>query len=476
MQDQERRRKQVAHAVKIKTRISTFLILTIALALIAACASSGAGTPAVTNPPPPPTPAPGQDGTQPPATDDGGVGIAELATLAQVAPTRTPEPTATPDALTEAVEEFVQETGLAGQTLLGLSYEDWINLGISLLIVLGALLIGNWAARWLFPRLVQRTKTDLDDRLLQVAGSELRWLVVILILRFATIRLEFIGAGLKTTMADIYFLLILFLTLRILFRLINLAAQQADNRAKRAGRQKQAESLITLAVWTLRLIVLVLALSVSLAHFGIDITGFAVFLGIIGFALSLAGRDVLADVISGAIILIDQPYRIGDRIDLPALDSWGDVVDIGMRSTRILTLDNRMVVVPNSQIGKDQVVNYSDPDPSYYDQSEIVVAYDNDVGKVQQLLIDTLRAVEGVQNEREIDANLWTFRENEMVFQTGWWIESYEDLYPVRNRANRAMIQALKDAGVVLPYRQGRVDLATQTAGNASEEKNDDRD
>jgi MscS family membrane protein len=147
-----------------------------------------------------------------------------------------------------------------------------------------------------------------------------------------------------------------------------------------------------------------------------------------------------------------------------------------MRSTRILTLDNRMVVVPNSQIGKDQVVNYSDPDPYYYDQSEIVVAYDNDVGKVQQLLIDTLRAVEGVQNEREIDANLWTFRENEMVFQTGWWIESYEDLYPVRNRANRAMIQALKDAGVVLPYRQGRVDLATQTAGNASEEKNDDRD
>jgi MscS family membrane protein len=476
MQDQERRRKQVAHAVKIKTRISTFLILTIALALIAACASSGAGTPAVTNPPPPPTPAPGQDGTQPPATDDGGVGIAELATLAQVAPTRTPEPTATPDALTEAVEEFVQETGLAGQTLLGLSYEDWINLGISLLIVLGALLIGNWAARWLFPRLVQRTKTDLDDRLLQVAGSELRWLVVILILRFATIRLEFIGAGLKTTMADIYFLLILFLTLRILFRLINLAAQQADNRAKRAGRQKQAESLITLAVWTLRLIVLVLALSVSLAHFGIDITGFAVFLGIIGFALSLAGRDVLADVISGAIILIDQPYRIGDRIDLPALDSWGDVVDIGMRSTRILTLDNRMVVVPNSQIGKDQVVNYSDPDPSYYDSSDIGVAYENDIETVEQLLEKAAGSVDDVETERGIDVRLETFTKDQLIFRVGWWMKDFEDYYKLRRLVNRAVIEELKGAGVVLPYRKGRVDLAKQTMGNPSEEKNDDRD
>jgi small-conductance mechanosensitive channel len=54
-------------------------------------------------------------------------------------------------------------------------------------------------------------------------------------------------------------------------------------------------------------------------------------------------------------------------------------VKIGMRSTRILTLRGEMVIVPNSQIGRDQIVNYSYPDPSYYDSIDFMVAYDTDV-------------------------------------------------------------------------------------------------
>jgi small-conductance mechanosensitive channel len=380
-------------------------------------------------------------------------------TLAELAPERTPVPTATPDALAEGVSEVLQETGLSGKTLLWLPYADWINLGISLLFVLVAYLIGTWLIRWLFPRLVRRTKTVLDDQLLHVSGSELRWLAVVLILRSATNRLDFIRANVKTFMADIYFFLTLFLLLVILSRLINLAAKQAQDRAVKAGRQKEAESLITLAVWALRLVVIIVVISVSLTHFGVNITGFAVFLGIIGLALSLAGRDVLADIISGALILVDRPYRIGDRIDLPGLNSWGDVVDIGMRSTRILTLNNRMVIVPNSQIGKEQIVNYNYPDPSYYDTTDIVIAYDNDVEQVGQLLVDTVRQVEGVQKEREIDALLMEFTENQMVFKVGWWIASYDDLFPIHDRVSRAVIQAMKDAGIVLPYRKGSVSV-----------------
>jgi small-conductance mechanosensitive channel len=217
-------------------------------------------------------------------------------------------------------------------------------------------------------------------------------------------------------------------------------------------------------VWVLRLVVIIIVISVSLTHFGVNITGFTVFLAIIGLAVSLAGRDVVADIISGALILVDRPYRVGDRIDLAGLNSWGDVVDIGMRSTKVLTLNNRMVIVPNSQIGKDQIVNYSYPDPSYYDTTDIVVAYDNDVEQVGQLLVDTVRLVEGVQKEREIDALLMEFTENQMVFKVGWWIASYDDLFPVHDRVSRAVIQALKDADIVLPYRKGSVKVEVNSS------------
>ena len=379
--------------------------------------------------------------------------------LENVVPARTPLPTATPDAVAESIEKIVQETGLADRMLLSLKYADWINLLVSLLYILIGYVIGTWLIRWLFPRLVQRTATPLDDELLQTSGSVLRWLAVVLILRFATNRLVFIDADIKTWLTDIYFFLALFLFALILWRLTELAAQQARDRAERRAHRKEAESLIALSVWAARLVVIVLTFSLTLAHFGTNITGLALFLSIVGLAFSLSGRDILSDMMSGAIILIDRPYRVGDRIALPAIDSWGDVVDIGVRSTRIVTVDNRMVIVPNSQVGKEQIVNYSYPDPAYYDDLSIMVAYENDAHLVGQLLVDTARLVEGVQQDRAVDVLLIEFTENHMVFRVGWWIASYEGFLTVRDRVSRAAIQALKEAGVTLPYVRSKVSV-----------------
>ena len=177
-----------------------------------------------------PTPT-GPAGTPTPGNSDAGqaildaTGLEAVSTLADAAPTRTPEPTATPDAIAEAAEAIAQDTGLADTTLLGLSIVNWFNLGGSLLLVLAGYLIGTWMIRWLFPRLVKRTKTDLDDRLLQVSGNDLRWLLVVLMLRFGTTRLVFIGPRTQTFLGDVYFLLILVLSLAIVWRLINLLAE-----------------------------------------------------------------------------------------------------------------------------------------------------------------------------------------------------------------------------------------------------------
>ena len=408
---------------------------------------------------------PGTSDTPSPGTSDTGQAISEIpgldvaATLVEAAPTRTPEPTATPDAIAEAAEAVAQETGFAETTLLGLSLVDWFNLGGSLLLVLAAYLLGTWIIRWLLPRLVARTKTDLDDRLLQVAGNDLRWLVVVLVLRFATTRLDFIGSGMQTFLGDVYFLLVLLLSIVVVWRLINLLAAELQKRAKKTGNQRQAQSLIILFVWGLRLIVLVIALPITLNHFGINITGFAVLLGIIALTISLAGRDVLADIIAGALILVDRPYRVGDRVGLGTIEMWGDVVDIGMISTKIITLDNRVVVVPNSKVRQNNIVNFSYPDPSYYDTTDIGVAFDNDVEQVEQLLIEAAGSVEGVQKERGIDSRLESFTRDEMIFRVGWWMKDSDEYYKLRQFVNRAIVKTFKQAGVIFPYQKEQVDM-----------------
>lgn len=387
-------------------------------------------------------------------------------TLAEMVPTRTPMPTATPDALTEEILQIARETGLSEKTLFWLNFADWINLGISFFFVLVGYLIGTWLIRWLLPRLVRRTKTNIDDLLLQISANELRWLAVVLIFRFAIERLIFIHPNVKTFIADVSFFLIIFLVAELLWRLINLAAQQANARTTKMAHHEETASLITLMTWTLRLIVIILVITLTLSHFGVNVTGFAFILGVIVLALSLAGRDVLTDIISGAMILIDRPFRIGDRLELPSLDSWGDVVEIGMRSTKILSMENRMVVLPNSLIGKDQVVNYSYPDPSYFNLVKVMVAYDNDPDQVAEILEAAIRSVEGVQTEREVVAWLMELTEFQIVYWTAWWVATYEDRYAIQDRVIRAMMRALKEAGVVLPYQKGQFNILSGTASH----------
>ena len=106
--------------------------------LATGCAGSGTQGSVPASPSPPITPTGSQTGTRLPATTPAGSPVAapEVATLDQIAPSRTPEPTATPDALTVAADEVAQQTGLAGTTFLGLDIEDWFSLAASLLLVL----------------------------------------------------------------------------------------------------------------------------------------------------------------------------------------------------------------------------------------------------------------------------------------------------------------------------------------------------
>ena len=100
---------------------------------------------------------------------------------------------------------IVQNTGLSGKRFIWLGYAELLNLVVSLLYVLIGYLIGTWLIRWLFPRLVIRTKTNLDDLLLKASGDELRWLAVVIILRFSVNRLTFITTGFKTFVSDFSF-------------------------------------------------------------------------------------------------------------------------------------------------------------------------------------------------------------------------------------------------------------------------------
>ena len=250
---------------------------------------------------------------------------------------------------------------------------------LSLLIVLVGYLIGTWLIRSVLVRAVQRSATDFDDRFLASIGSDVRWLVVLITLHFATVRLTFVSAEVKAFLKDVYVVVGLLLTVRVIFKLIDLADEWVRLRAAEVGREGELEPLMVLLSRVGRVLVVILGITILLSYFGVNVMGFAALLGIGGLAISLAAQDTIADAIAGFIILVDQPFRIGDRIEIQGEGTWGDVVDIGLRTTRIRTRDNRLVIVPNSTISKNQVVNYTFPDPRYRIQTHVGIGYGTDI-------------------------------------------------------------------------------------------------
>jgi small-conductance mechanosensitive channel len=200
-----------------------------------------------------------------------------------------------------------------------------------------------------------------------------------------------------------------------------------------------------------------IGLIMLLGHFEVDVSGLVATLGITSLAIALAAQTALSDTISGFTIMMDRPFRIGDRIQIQDLNTWGDVVDIGLRSSRVRTRDNRMVVVPNSVIGKSLVVNYDYPDTQYRIQIQLGISYESDIESARQVMIDAVRGVEGVLSDRPVEALFLEFGDTGLIFRVRWWLESYEDTRRMFDRVNSALYHALDDAGIELSFPQQTV-------------------
>jgi small-conductance mechanosensitive channel len=195
--------------------------------------------------------------------------------------------------------------------------------------------------------------------------------------------------------------------------------------------------------------VIIIALVILLERF-IDVSALLATLGVGSLAIALAAQKSLEDVFSGFLIMFDRPYLIGDRIEIQELDTWGDVIDIGLRSTRIRTRDNRSVIVPNSIMGKSMIVNYSRPDTQYRIQIELGIDYGTDIDLARKTIIEAVRKVEGVLPDKKVEALFLRFGDSAMVFRVRWWLDSFIDTRRMFDRVNSAIYNGLTEAKITI--------------------------
>ena len=341
---------------------------------------------------------------------------------------------------------------------LGLTPAEWTQIGYSALILVGTLIIGRWLIPFLVDKVLKqftrRTGTTLDNAVLNAARMPLYFLAVVGALDLALGRLEFLPDTWDQWISEVFFILYFLVGFIFAWRLIT---HFFDWYSANLAEKTETDLEKQLFPFFKRIVLILLSavgLITVLSHFEVNITAMVTTLGIGSLAVALAAQSALEDTISGFLIMIDRPYRIGDRIEILDLDTWGDVTDIGLRSTRIKTRDNRMVVVPNSQIGKSLVVNYAYPNNQYRLQIHIGVAYGTDLEQAREIMIDTVSKVEGVLPEHPVDALFLEFGDSALIFRVRWWLDSYVDTRRMFDRVNTALYQALTAEGIEMPYPQ----------------------
>lgn len=208
---------------------------------------------------------------------------------------------------------------------------------------------------------------------------------------------------------------------------------------------------------------MIVAITVVLNNFGVNITILLAILVIAVIAFFLAAQDTLTDMIYGFILLFDRPFRVGDRIEIQGLGTWGDIVNVGARTTRIRTRDNRLVIMPNSLIGKNQVINYSFPDPHFRVQTEIDIEYGYDPEQISQVIAAAVPKAEGVLQGKEVDTLLMKIGKSGLTFRIRWWIDTYSDANYVFDRVHRVLYAALEEAGITMSLSAYDLNLFMQS-------------
>jgi small-conductance mechanosensitive channel len=313
------------------------------------------------------------------------------------------------------------------------------------------------------PRLTSFTATDLDDRILSRVTPPAGLLVIFAGLYLAVRHLPFpemvhiIASG-AVFVGNIFILTNI--AYRITDEILNWYSGRVAERTG-VGLDRQIMPLLEKLV---SIFLILTALMITLKHFNYDILSLVTALGIGSLAIGLAAKDTLANMISGFTLMIDRPFRIGDRIQLVS-GQWGDVTDIGLRSTKIKTTDNTVLIIPNSELCNTTLINLAFPDSRFRGKVNVGIEYGSDVEMVKKFLVTIAGEIPEILNDPQPQALFLSFGESALNLTLFFWIKDYAEILPVTDGITTLVNRRFRESGIVMPYPTRTVMLGKQAEG-----------
>jgi small-conductance mechanosensitive channel len=200
-------------------------------------------------------------------------------------------------------------------------------------------------------------------------------------------------------------------------------------------------------------VIIVIGLVILLQTAGIDLTTLNVLVGALGIGVGFGLQNIVNNFISGLIILLERPIKIGDRIEVGTIE--GDVIKIGGRSTTVLTNDNISVIVPNSKFILENVVNWSHNERTVRFRIPVSVAYGSDTQLVEKTLLEVAQENPDVLENPEPAVRFLEFGDSGLLFELrAWTMTLIHKKGKLVSSLNFAIYEKFREHNIEIPFPQ----------------------
>ena len=336
---------------------------------------------------------------------------------------------------------------------------------LSVLIILGAVIaakIMDMIFTRIFKRIVNKTQTNFDDRILQLLHRPIFYSILFIGFSVAVKTAElpkYIDYALVGIFKTSTILIWLFVVMKVLILSMEWASQKTSNPLLQQKTLPLFNNLGKIAIGLFGIYFIFLS-------WDININGILASAGVLGVILGLAAKDTVANFFAGIFLMADSPYKEGDYILLDTGER-GYVKSMGLRSTRFMTRDDIEITIPNSVIAASKIVNESGG-PAEIERIRItlLVAYGSDIDAVKDLLISVAMTNDNVQNSPEPRVRFREFAESGIELQLLFWIYKPEIRGRTVDAVNTEIYKQFSQNNISIPYPTMKVILPRE--GNHS--------
>lgn len=213
-------------------------------------------------------------------------------------------------------------------------------------------------------------------------------------------------------------------------------------------------------------VIFAVAVLLALDVLGVNVVPFVAGAGVAGIAIGFAAKDTLSNLIAGVLLIIDRPFEVGDRIEVWTSPknsaTWGDVIDIGLRATKIRTTDNIVILIPNNEIMKRDIINYTTLSEDIRVRIPIGVSYDTDIEKAKSVILDVAGTADWVLKDPPPKVEVTQFGASSVDLQLRVWIDDARKRMTTISYMMDRVKAAFDREGIEIPYPKRDITITTR--------------